>query len=387
MRIAWVLLAEITQLWSGLTMSSIALFALAGTSLALALHAFVTYPLSLYLLRRWQRAAQVPVKWLRPVPATRHALCLYATEATGLPRPMLDQLRTLRQRYPRLQMLLCADGELPALAEAGEALAACRVEVCATPMVRGKSHAMNLLARRTPADVLVFANAGVALDAQLIDKLEAHFADREIGCVCATLEAAPGDGALLGYRRIDAWIRALESDTGSTVGANGSLFAVRAALYHPAPDHALHDMYVSLMVLCGGHRVVCAGDLRVQPVPAGRGATFRLRRDMAYNALCVHRLMWSMLARLDALTLYKYVSHKLLRWFSGYLVAVALGSVVIGQALSGHFMPAAVLASGVALVWVLGEQLRLPPFAQAFDALSALGGTGLGAAHALLHPR
>ena len=384
MRLASVLLAEITQLLRAPTMSSIALFALAGTSLALALHSFATYPLSLWLWRRWR--PQVPVKWLRPLPATRHALCLYASEATGLPEALLEQVRVLRQRHPRLQMLLCADGELPALPGAREALAGCGVVVYATPMVRGKSHAMNMLAQRTPADVLVFANAGVALDAQLIDKLDAHFADREIGCVCATLEAMPGDGALLGYRRLDAWIRALESDTGSTIGAHGSLFAVRAALYHPAPDHALHDMYVSLMVLCGGHRVVCAGDLRVRPVPAARGASFRLCRDMAYNALCVHRLMWSMLARLDSLTLYKYVSHKLLRWFSGYLLAAALGCVVTGQAMSGHFLPAALLGGGVALLWMLGELLRLPPFAQAFEALSALGGTGWGAARALLRP-
>lgn len=367
-------------------MSSIALITLAGMSFALALHAFVTYPLSLVALRAWRARHDEPVKWLRPLSPTRFAVCLYVNDETGLPRDTMQALCSLQANRPEAQLLLGVDGEVAAL---GDSLAAsaCRAEVHATPLRRGKSHTMNMLAQRTPADVLVFANAGVALDAHLLDKLDTHFADREVGCVCATVDAGPADGAALGYRRLDAWIQSLETDTGSTLGANGSLFAVRAALYHPPPDHALHDMYVSLMVLCGGHRVVRARDLHVKPLPRGGGDTaFRTRRDIAYEALCVHRLMWSMLVRLDGFNLYKYVSHKLLRWFSVYLLAVALACALAGEALVGNWLPAAAAAAGIALVWTLGQRLRLPPFAQAFDALSALGGTGLGAAKAWLRP-
>jgi len=367
-------------------MSSLALITLAGMSFALALHAFVSYPLSLLALRAWRGQRDEPVKWLRPLSPTRFAVCLYVNNETGLPRDTMQALCSLQASRPETQLLLGVDGEVAAL---GESLAAFsgRAQVHASPIRRGKSHTMNMLALRTPADVLVFANAGVALDDQLLDKLDMHFADRQVGCVCATVDAGPADGAALGYRRLDAWIQSLETDTGSTMGANGSLFAVRAALYHPPPDHALHDMYVSLMVLCGGHRVVRARDLHVKPLPHGGGDTaFRTRRDIAYEALCVHRLMWSMLVRLDGFNLYKYVSHKLLRWFSVYLLAMALACTLLGEALAGHWLPVVALTAGTALVWALGKRLRLPPFAQAFDALSALGGTGLGAAKAWLRP-
>jgi len=367
-------------------MPSIALFILAGMSFALALHAFVTYPLSLVALRAWRARRMEPVKWLRPLSPTRFAVCLYVNDQTGLPPDTLQALCALQARRPETQVLLGVDGEVATLSRALETSAA-RVEVHTTPLRRGKSHTMNMLAQRTPADVLVFANAGVTLDDQLLDKLDSHFADREVGCVCATVDARQAGGAALGYRRLDAWIQSLETDTGSTLGANGSLFAVRAALYHAPPDHALHDMYVSLMVLCGGHRVVCARDLHVKPLPHDGGETaFRTRRDIAYEALCVHRMTWSMLVRLDGLTLYKYVSHKLLRWFSAYLLAMALASALVGEALAGDWLPGAAFMAGAAVVWALGKCLRLPPFAQAFDAFSALGGTGLGAAKAWLRP-
>jgi hypothetical protein len=366
-------------------MWSNALFALAGTSFALALHAFVTYPLSLWALRAW-RANREEVKWLRPLSNTRFAICLYVNDETGLPREALQTACAIQASRPAVQVLLGVDGEVSGLPAALESLRG-SVEVHATPLRRGKSHTMNMLAQRTPADVLVFANAGVSLDPQLLDKLDSHFADRAVGCVCATVDAGSADGAAQGYRRLDAWIQSLETDTGSALGANGSLFAVRAALYHAPPDHALHDMYVSLMVLCGGHRVVRAPDLHVRPVPRPTGETsFRTRRDIAYEALCVHRLMWSMLARLDGLTLYKYVSHKLMRWFSVYLLALALGCALVGEAIDGDWLPAIAFVLGGALLWTLGKRFRLPPFAQAFDALSALGGAGLGAAMAWLRP-
>jgi len=370
-------------------MTPIALLLFAGTSLALALHAFVTYPLSLLALRWWQgRHAPPARKWSRPLSPTRFAICTYVDDTVGLSASAVRHLVALRGDRPSVQILIHVDGEGRGLRELLEPYAG-SVEVISSPLARGKSHAMNALANRTRADVLVFADARMLLDERLLDTLDAHFADREVGCVCAAVEPAPADTAAhtaaLQYRRLDSWIRTLETDTGSTMGANGSLFAVRAALYHPAPVHALHDMYVSMMVLCGGHRVVWFADLRARADSSTAVASgFLDRRDMAYQALCVHRLMWSTLARLDALSLYKYVSHKLLRWFSVYLLAMAGICFVAAEALSGRFANAAVIPVVAALLWLLGNRLRLSPFAQAFEMLAALTGAGMGAARAML---
>ena len=365
-------------------MTSIVLLLFAGASFALALHAFISYPMSLWMLRAWRRrGAHAPHKWSRPLAPTRFAICTHVADGSSLSEAKLRNLARLQAGRPHVDVLVCAEGEAVDV----RALAAShgnRITIHLQPFPRGRSHAMNSLALRTRADVLVFVDAGVMLDDGALDTLDEHFADRSVGCVCASIEPTRGSATWL-YRRLDKWIRRLETETGSTMGADGSLFAVRAALYHPAPAGALHGMYVSMMVLCGGHRVVSADELRVcEDAAATAAATFRTRHEVAGHALHVHRLMWPMLVRLDALTLYKYVSHKVMRWFSVYLFAAAAVCLVVGEALSGRFVPTAVLLLAAAGLWLLGRRLRLPPFAQAFEMLAALTGAGMGAASALL---
>jgi len=306
----------------------------------------------------------------------------------GLTPEKLSNLMALRAGRPQVQLLIYAEGDVGSLRDMLAPHTSC-VEFYSSPLMRGRSHAMNSLANRTRADVLVFADARAMLDEDLLDKLDTHFSDRAVGCVCAEFDpVAAGDSrwsATLIYRRFDAWIRSLETDTGSTMGADGALFAVRAALYHPAPANALHDMHVSLMVLCGGHRVVSAPDLCAQVATTGATrSAFKDHCDIAYGALCVHRRLWSMLVRLDGLLLYQYVSHKMLRWFSAYLLGAALVCFVMAEAMSSQLKPLAMIGAASIAVWLFGHRLQLTPFAQAYEVVSALTGAGLGAARALL---
>jgi len=371
-------------------MASTALWTLAGMSLVLALHAFITYPLSLVVLRACRGRVADSCKWSRPLAPTRFAICTYVNDAVGLTPEKLRNLVALRAGRPQVQLLIYAEGELSDLRDLLAPHASC-VEFYSSPLMRGRSHAMNCLANRTRADVLVFADARAMLDEDLLEKLDSHFSDRAVGCVCAEFDPvaacdSPWSVTSM-YRRFDAWIRLLETDTGSTMGADGALFAVRAALYHPAPANALHDMHVSLMVLCGGHRVVSAPDLCARVVTTGATrSAFKDHCDIAYRALCVHRRLWSMLVRLDGLSIYQYVSHKVLRWFSAYLFAIALVSFVMAEAMSSQLKPLAMLGAASIAVWLFGHRLQVTPFAQAFEAVSALTGAGLGAARALLKP-
>ena len=79
-----------------------------------------------------------------------------------------------------------------------------------------------------------------------------------------------------------------------------------------------------------------------------------------------------------AITLYKYVSHKLIRWFTIYLLAA--GAIAFDAALlvSGHGGLAAAAAACAAAALLLGRFSSVTPFAQAAEILSAFAGTGLG---------
>jgi putative transposase len=78
------------------------------------------------------------------------------------------------------------------------------------------------------------------------------------------------------------------------MGADGSLFAIRRSLHRPPPDDMFDDVYVSMMVLCQGYRLVQAADVNAfeESVPEAREEFQRKIRIgcQAFNARARLRL-------------------------------------------------------------------------------------------------
>jgi glycosyl transferase family 2 len=167
--------------------------------------------------------------------------------------------------------------------------------------------------------------------------------------------------------------------TGSMMGADGSVFAIRRSLRLPPPDHIIDDMYVSLMVLIQGYRVIQASNARAfeESVPSGR-EEFRRKIRIACQAFNVHRLIWPHLRRLDPLNVYKYVSHKLIRWFTIYFLVLAALACDGALLLAGHVKSAAAIPAAAVVVCGLGWLGAAKPLVQLLDVLSAFVGTGWG---------
>jgi cellulose synthase/poly-beta-1,6-N-acetylglucosamine synthase-like glycosyltransferase len=253
-----------------------------------------------------------------------------------------------------------------------------------SPERHGKTYGMNLLSRQAQAEILVFTDANVMLDMDCLDDLRRHFADPEVGCVCGNLNYTNASASVTAstgslYWRFEEAIKRLEADTGSTMGADGSIFAVRRALRRAPPDHIIDDMFVSLMVLVEGHRVIQTRDVRAyEESVTHAGEEFGRKVRIACQAFNVHRLVWPRLRELDWLTRYKYVSHKLLRWVSIYFLAIAAVAFLAALLSAGHAVLVPPLLAAAALGALLGSRWSIKPFAQAMDLLTALVGSGLG---------
>ena len=209
----------------------------------------------------------------------------------------------------------------------------------------GKTYGMNLLAAKARAPVLIFTDANVIMDLACVRDFRRYFADPEIGCVCGNLVYTnQGDSATAStgsaYWRFEEAVKKLEMESGSVMGADGSLFAIRRSLHCPPPAHIIDDMYVSLMISVRGYRVIQASDAFAyeESVVSSR-EEYQRKIRIACQAFNVHRLLWPQLRRLDGVTLYKYVSHKLIRWFTIYLLAA--GAIAFDAALlvAGHARP------------------------------------------------
>ncbi|HSV68755.1 MAG TPA: glycosyltransferase [Methylibium sp.] len=355
--------------------------------LGLALHPFATYPLSLWLLARRDRplppapAALPPDEPGRP----RLSILMCAYNEAAVLGAKLHHLRELQAAHPpgAVEILVYID----AATDASAAIARRHAHAIGLHVAterHGKTHGMNLLARHARAPILVFTDANVMLAPDALDALERRFRDPAVGCVCADLSytnavdsVTAGSGAL--YWRIEQRIKRLEQRFGSMMGADGSLFAVRRCLHRPPPDHIIDDMYVSLSILCDGWRVIQADDVHAYEASVSASdEEFRRKVRIACQAFNVHRLLWPRLRRLPALTRYQYVSHKLLRWFTIYLLALsalAFEAALLAAGWPGLALALPVIAGG--LLW-LGHRHGVRPVAQVADILLAFAGTGLG---------
>jgi cellulose synthase/poly-beta-1,6-N-acetylglucosamine synthase-like glycosyltransferase len=357
------------------------IFLLAAGFLWLGLHPFTTYPLSLWIIRPWHRRGRLQAK---PESAPESfALCFCAYNEERDIGNKVQNCLALRRTRPELEILAYVDAASDRTAEILQRHAG-DISLHVSSQRLGKTHGMNQLIAAARASILVFTDANVILDPDALVGLERYFADPDIGCVCGHLRYVNPDAsvtAALGalYWRFEERLKQLESDTGSAMGADGSLFAIRRSLARQVPPHLIDDMFVSLSILCDGFRVIRAGDVVAREFAATAPAEeFRRKARIACQAFNVHRRLWPRLRRLDRLTVYKYVSHKLLRWFS--LVDLALGAVFfeLGLVVARLVWPAAAVAAVAGIVGVLGY-LRWGKWPSRLWAIaSALAGTALG---------
>jgi len=358
-----------------------ALFILGGIFLWAALHPFTTYPLSLVLIRRWRRAPAIGTA--SPDHPETFAICFCAYNEERVIDAKMRNLLELRRALPGLEILAYVDAATDRTAERLRRYAN-QITLHISPERLGKTHGMNLLAERTTASIIVFTDANVMLDGAALANLRRYFADPRIGCVCGHLlyvnprqSVTAGNGSL--YWRLEEWIKQLETETGSAMGADGSLFAIRRSLRRRVPDDIIDDMFVSLAALRDGYRVVRAPDVMAyEETVTEASEEFRRKIRIACQAFNVHRLLWPDLRRLGPLTVYKYLSHKLLRWLSIYSL---LSSCLCGEAalMLAGLTPAAVemtTLGGLALL--VGKNWAVRPFAQIWDIFNALLATGIG---------
>lgn len=359
---------------------AIILFILGILCLLLAAHPFVTYPISLWYL-----------SWLKPLvrgktqidaKATRFAICMCAYNEERVIEQKMRNLLALRERHPDVRIHVYVDAATDRTAEI-LGMYAEDIDLYVSPERHGKTYGMNLLSKRADADVLVFTDANVFLDLDCLRDLSAHFADPSVGCVCGNLtytnsgaSVTASSGSL--YWRYEEALKRLETESGSMMGADGSIFAIRRSIRHSPPDDIIDDMYVSLMTIVAGYRLVQARDVHAYEDSATHsGEEFSRKIRIACQAFNVHRLLWPRLKRLDALTRYKYLSHKMLRWLCIYFLIAAMGLITISIAVAGYPLVALALAAACGLALLLGK-LSIAPFDRAFDLLGSLAATGIG---------
>lgn len=371
--------------WAALFMNlTIILFmGLAGLAAALGLWPFGFYQATLIAARRLHDFPTTPRPAIHIAPET-FAICLCAYNERAVIREKVEDLLRLREAAGGgLEILVYVDAANDGTAAILERYRG-RITLHVSPERRGKTYGMNLLVRSTEASVVMFTDANVLIDASAVAVLRRYFADPAIGCVCSSLtyvNTETSDTAAVGaaYWRFNEWTKALETATGSVIGADGSLFAIRRRLHRVVPKGLFDDIYVSLGVLLQGYRVVRAPELLAFEAHSTEARDeYRRKIRIACECMHVHFALWPELRWLDGWNLYKYVAHRLLRWLGGYFLAFAVLLVLAALSLLlGPLWMLGLMAAGSLAFWLM-LRLRIGIASKFWNALLAFVGTSVG---------
>src|SRR5882672_5064397 len=201
------------------------LFSIGVMLIWLGLHPRTTYPLSLWLIRAWhRRLSGLPTPQDLVNALETFALCCCAYNEERVIGDKIANSLALRQTHPELQILAYVDAATDRTAEILRQHES-DIGLVVSPQRAGKTHGMNQLVSLADASVLVFTDANVMIDSGALTRLQRYFTDPEIGCVCGHLRyvnANAGATAALGafYWRFEEWLKQLETDTGSAMGAD-----------------------------------------------------------------------------------------------------------------------------------------------------------------------
>lgn len=341
------------------------------------IHPFITYPLSLSYLKRRGLNHNVHLE-----PKT-YAICMCAYNEEAVIEEKAQNLLALKKQYPNLSVYIYVDCASDNTAKILEKYAS-DFDVHVATERHGKTYGMNLLVSKADADIIIFTDANVMLDLDSVRALAPYFSDSDVGCVCGHLKYINADEGVTAstgslYWKIEEIIKQLESDTGSIMGADGSIFAIRRTLHMPPPVDIIDDMFVSMSILCDGYRVVRAPDVMAyEKSVTSSSEEFKRKVRISCQSFNVHKLLWPRLRKLSPLNQYKYISHKLLRWFGIVFIFASVFFFLLSLIFAGMNGLAFVLCLLMIGGFWAGSVYAIKPIPQILDILSAYAATGLG---------
>jgi cellulose synthase/poly-beta-1,6-N-acetylglucosamine synthase-like glycosyltransferase len=357
------------------------LLALAGLSLLLFIYPYTIYPL---LLRLLPSAAEIESDDNKPHQTCALLFCAYNEEAS-LPAKLAN-IRALKSRYPDLEVLAYSDCSSDKTNELLQQASDVLTPVLGTQRL-GKVLGMQQLINMSKAEVLVFTDANVIVEPESLHTLRNYFNDPNVGAVGCTLlydndrDEALTDTARVGglYWRLEEHIKKLESRSGSMMGADGALFARRRAGYPDLPGDLVDDMAASIDVLFHGLRCVSAPDVigYEQSVQSG-SEEFKRKKRIACGSYSTYRFLRPQLQKLPLLERFKFLSHKVLRWWGATHLLATLVFFLLAAISAGLFMPALLLCIGGAGLFAIGVYFKLAPISSLWEILLAVVATQLG---------
>lgn len=290
-------------------------------ALGIVVYAYAAYTILLMFLALIK-------KWLKPFkPATIHETWPEVTllVAAYNEKQILDKkVRNIREiDYPAgcLHVVFVTDGS-----DDGSEQYLARyndITVYHQPERKGKSAAMNRVMPYIHTPYVVFCDANTMLNREAVKELIKQFNADNVGCVAGekkvameAVDRAASSGESI-YWHYESFIKKMESEVYSAVGAAGELYALRTSLFRPVPeDTILDDFVVSLEVIRQGYIIrYTSHAFSVEEGSLSMGEEIKRKIRIAtgsFQALFRYPRLLNIFSY--GFFSFQYFSHKVLRW-------------------------------------------------------------------------
>jgi cellulose synthase/poly-beta-1,6-N-acetylglucosamine synthase-like glycosyltransferase len=295
-------------------------------SLALVLYTYAGYPAILYVLGRIRARGEAPV-----APATPPSVCLIisAFNEENVIRKKIENSLALEHAGP-LTIVVASDGSTDHTVSIASEYEGHGVLVHDSPLRKGKNATLNDVVRGITDDIVVFTDANSLLSRDAIVRLVARFNDATVGCVVGELKysddtTSVGEGENL-YWRYESRIKLWESQLGSVLVANGSIFAIRRPLFRDCFPDLANDFQTPFDVANQGYGTVYEPRaIAVERTAELWEEEFDRKMRIVLRGLTGFGRLHS---RMHGLRLWQFISHKLIRWCVGAVLLVTLMSTI-----------------------------------------------------------
>ncbi len=191
-----------------------------------------------------------------------------------------------------------------------------------SPERKGKIAAVERIMEFVETPIVVYSDANTEVNKKAMKNMIRHYENPKVGAISGEkrIAVSDSDSATAGegiYWKYESFLKKLDSQFYSAVGAPGELFSIRTKFYRPVPpDTLVEDFFLTMSIAKDGYKIVYEPDAyAVEAKSASVGEEMKRKIRIGAGGLqAVYRLAPLLNIFKHGRLSFQYISHRVLRW-------------------------------------------------------------------------
>jgi len=191
-----------------------------------------------------------------------------------------------------------------------------------SPERKGKIAAVERIMEFVDTPIVVYSDANTEVNKAAMKNMIRHYENPKVGAISGEkrIAVSDSDSATAGegiYWKYESFLKKLDSQFYSAVGAPGELFSIRTKFYRPVPpDTLVEDFFLTMSIAKDGYKIVYEPDAyAVEAKSASVGEEMKRKIRIGAGGLqAVYRLSPLLNIFKHGRLSFQYISHRVLRW-------------------------------------------------------------------------